>query len=189
MLDFIPGAWACIFGNFSCLPWQILRSQLTPDALEGKLSLIRKRLHRPVLVTTDRLRRKFVEGHEGTFDNIVVVDQDQTTDDGSSFPHLDTLIASTEDIGRPAAFLIPTSGTTSEQKLAIADFPTSLSRLKRLEKHLVSRKGIMFSPFDAVAGTALVAQPGPERSSCSLRGSRRSPANCFRWSRSFVSRA
>jgi len=159
-LDFVPAAWACIFGGYSCMPWQILKFGSLSAAVQAKADLIKQRLDRPVLVTTSKLRTRILETHLALFEKAVCVDEIPSRPANAD---LRSMIEAGVDISNPGkgGFLIPTSGTMAGPKIVIVANQDLLNRFISQKSRPGKRSAILTLPFDTISSLGIILPSHP----------------------------
>ena len=145
-LDFIPAAWACIYGGFSFLPWHIPKL-LNDCEIRSKLQVWGQKLNHPVLVSTDRTIERFssLKVWPGA---IVPIGRDLGAPGRIQEP----------PEANSGAFLMTTSGTTGDPKIAVLSHRSLLSRFFARPEQVPGRKRIFCVPFENIPG---IIFPGP----------------------------
>ena len=155
VLDFVPAAWACIYGGYSCLPWHVTKSSGRDQEIHARLEAIGHRLEHPVLLTTDDIKNRVIGRGGSPFRTAISIDRELPDQSGAVAP-AGTLTLPTTSSARDAAFLISTSGTTAAAKIAIIKHQCSLNRFLGLPEQLSKRARVFFFPFDGVTGMEIV---------------------------------
>lgn len=154
VLDFIPAAWACVLGGYRCIPWHFRKTLSAPADITKKLHDVLPRLDHPTLVTTTELLEVISRTGTLAFENVIC------TDDGGTAPDPGGLGQPHQGIeAETGEFLIPTSGTTAKPKLARLGNQTLLSRFRLHELSHENRPGLVYAPFDSVAGLSAIYPP------------------------------
>lgn len=153
-LDFIPAAWACIFGGYSCLPWHLPKGHANDHDIRARLQAIAQRLDRPVLVTTDDIKRRVIS--EGSpFQTAISIDPHLLDQFAASSP-ADTPVPLNANSAVGAAFLVATSGTTAAAKIAIIRQPCLLDRCLALKETSSMSVRVVCFPFDGITGMRIL---------------------------------
>jgi acyl-CoA synthetase (AMP-forming)/AMP-acid ligase II/acyl carrier protein len=151
-LDFIPAAWACIYGGYSCHPWQIAKVPGQKHEIDLRLQAIGQRLRNPVLLTTTGINNDILPPERSPFRAAIFVDGDMPGP-GAARPE-ETPDFAQAGSGKGAAFLIATSGTTEVAKFAIVKHSCLLDRFLVVPEP--PRKRLVCFPFDGVTGLRIV---------------------------------
>jgi acyl-CoA synthetase (AMP-forming)/AMP-acid ligase II/acyl carrier protein len=151
-LDFIPAAWACIYGGYSCHPWQIAKVPGQKQEIDLRLRAIGQRLRDPILLTTTGINDGILPPDGSPFRTAIVVDRDMPGPGAARAE--ETPAFAQADSGKDAAFLIATSGTTEVAKFAIVKHSCLLDRFLVVPEP--PRKRLVCFPFDGVTGLRIV---------------------------------
>jgi acyl-CoA synthetase (AMP-forming)/AMP-acid ligase II/acyl carrier protein len=155
-LDFVPAFWACVLAGVACLPVQFHRSELTSDHAASRLHSLLERLHRPLLVTSERLKEHLGK-HTPGLPEVLVFDRGACIRNPAD---PSPLARGAKECGpRQSTVLIATSGTTGGAKLAMIEARALLRRMQSLDEHVVPRRGLHLQPFDRVAGLWFALRP------------------------------
>ena len=150
VLDFIPCAWACIFGGHSWIPWHVSKLSRDQD-IHSRLQVLGRKLDHPVLLTTDSIMGRIASLEAWPWATLSV---DQSPDQ-----QLDALSAvQGATIVEPidGAALVLTSGTTGDAKIAVLGARSVLSRFFSRPESLPGRTRINCFPFDGVTGLWII---------------------------------
>ena len=152
-LDFVPAAWAGVYGGYACLPWQLPKFP-PEELLASRLQLFREKFHRPVLVTRHSVWNRLASLRPSPFRSVVLIDRDeeihlqgQASSEPPQFPPRET---------SGSAFLLLTSGTTRKSKIAITGHNCLRNQFLGWEKRLLVGPRLYSKPFDSVAGLGII---------------------------------
>ena len=181
-LDFVPAAWACIYGGYTCHPWHLMGGLGGDHAIGQKLEAIGQKLDNPVLVTTDSIKSKIIGGGGSPFRGAICIDKKFVARPATG-SHSRPTARCTDD----AAFLVSTSGTTASAKFAIIANQCLLNQFLALQDDLSTQARIFCFPFEGISGLLIIfpaladriyLQPGRTRCNTarSIEVGRRIPA-------------
>jgi acyl-CoA synthetase (AMP-forming)/AMP-acid ligase II/acyl carrier protein/thioesterase domain-containing protein len=154
VLDFIPAAWACICGGYSCVPWQM--PKLANDGeIRSRLRALSRKLNDPLLIATDRIMRR-IDSLKTWPTAILSVDPNLGQQFEATTLVQEAPIAAAID----GAVLMLTSGTTGDPKIAMLSHRSLLSRLFSRPELPAGHRRINCFPFDSVTGLWIIF-PGP----------------------------
>lgn len=155
VLDFIPAAWACIFGGYNYLPWHIQKSFTKTKENQEKLQDLKKNLSQPWLVTVQEIKTLITGKSSADMENVICIDQLRMRCTGSSQIPLPDVTSDfkNKDKGK---ILIKTSGTTSGQKIAMVTSHSLLNRFISKTTRFSKRTPISLFPFDSVSSHSLI---------------------------------
>lgn len=154
-LDFVPAAWACIYGGYSFLPWHLAKVSSHDQQIDSKLSAIGQKLNRAVLLTTDGIESGLIRRDDMPFRAAIPIDRELSDRSESASP-AGTLTPPKPNSAADAAFLLPTSGTTASAKIAIVTHQCSLNRFLAQDMHLSKAARVSFFPFDGLTGMRII---------------------------------
>jgi acyl-CoA synthetase (AMP-forming)/AMP-acid ligase II/acyl carrier protein len=159
-LDFIPAAWACVYGGYSSFTWHVGKSHDRDAEIRSKLEVIERKLDRPVLLTSEASRDKVIPRVNDLFRTVIPIDG-TGWNDWRAVPSPEAHASSSQKPVGHAAFLHPTSGTTGVGKLAVVEHRRALARILAVHDivRLFDPARISLFPFDSLNG-ALILYPG-----------------------------
>lgn len=178
VLDYVPTAWACVFGGRTFLAWSH-REGATAD--QPKVNLIANKLTAPILVTTRDVHARLGSRCESIFAATLFLDDHPLLDDASA-ADLDLLPPAdiTQDVCQrnPASVLTLTSGTSGTPKLVEIPHEHFRNRWYQRVADLEGGSRLSPRPFDTASGVlghlVVVANGGfhldPERAFADPRG-------------------
>ncbi|MCW5697556.1 MAG: AMP-binding protein [Bauldia sp.] len=152
LLDYLVAAGAAVFAGVDILPWQMSRTGEANTAIAVRLALVR-RLSRPALVTTSRIAAILGDRLDAFPGGVVLLDRPGSAPapagpDAGAAP-------------RDGSFLVATSGTTGDPKLAVIRHRTVLDRSRLQNERLAGRVGFNLAPLDTAGGTLFLYRTAP----------------------------
>ena len=150
-LDFVPAAWACIYGGYTCHPWHLTGGLGGDQAIGQRLEAIGQKLDNPVLVTTDSIKSRIIGGGGSPFRGAICIDKQFVARSVTSIQRWPTA-GCTDD----ATFLVSTSGTTAIAKFAMIANQCLLNRFLALQDDLSNLARVFCFPFDGISGLLIV---------------------------------
>ena len=153
-LDFIPAAWASVYGGYSWMPWHMFKLS-SEGVIASKLELIREKLNRPVLVTTSAIGKRMAKLCL-PFEFVLSVDAENDLCASHRTSPSDVEPSSDEGM-----LLIPTSGTTGTPKIATIGHRCLLNRLVARERKLSPGPRLISEPFENVGGLGFLTPNAP----------------------------
>jgi len=155
VLDYIPAAWACIFGGYNFLPWDYKQVSTKNNGNQKKLQNLKKQLRQPVLVTVEEIRKQITDKDHSNSENIICTDKICVVHDVVSQNRRVEMAMNLKNV-KESSILFPTSGTTAGPKIVIIKLRNQLNRLTSKILRQKKRLAISMFPFDSVSSSEIL---------------------------------
>lgn len=152
VLDFIPAVWACIYGGFSCLPWHMPKAS-NASIIASRLTVLRRQLDQPVLVTTENVRSRIESIAPLPFRTVLAIDQVLEDQSGRESGGISVAVPSDVAAGD---FLLLTSGTSADSKIASVSSSCQLNRILARQQQMSDVTTLLSIPFDTIGGLSIL---------------------------------